>query len=838
MECRLCLGSAPAESFVSIFGDPHPERLVQSIRTCCQIQVKRGDGLPDTVCLSCETSLESLTTFRNACLKSNETSQLKLDECLKIKTEEVLLEDEVWDNASVANSPLGVCKSFVKDKADERDSSVFEPSDSKQNIQLIENVDSLSYGETAASCDYGEEIIDDHTMNEVDNLLKHSFASSSPEEKLEIIKLGAHQPRHIEISQRDGKVNRKFASTWFDKIAWLTVSEEKKSFFCFFCLLFGGESLWTHSGVSDLKHISERIRAHESTMNHINNAVKFKTFRKVNVLPTIDSGYRQSVSRHNELVDRNRHTLSRIIDCIKFCGIHDQPVLGHDETTQSNSRGVFLDLVELTLGDVLDDRLTSKTILNDLLDCMYDVYIEEIKSEMDRISFVSLQANETTNRSQFAIVLRYSKDSQPVERFLAYVDVDNRISCGLSKLLVEKLSPFNLNNKLIAQTYDGTAIMQASRNGVQNKIMRETYPHAHYMHYYAHQLKACSSISQIKHFFSSISGIGDFFNSPKRNNLLLKVCETLNKQIRWDFTSRIVNCVKENRKDLMKCFEVIQQRDGWDDKSICKAIGLMKCLKDDEFKFFLSFFHLVFNQVDILYDVLQSKKSTNMCAAQAFQNFETAIDQIVDTLRDFHRSSSSRKRPRRELNSMEIDELQMCVEEACIIIKDEMKNRLGNCEIFKSFAVVDPMQFKIYKEKFPIEHINVLKRNYPMLRTEKLKSELLVVYSNDLFKDFSNTNELCKFITDSDLKDTLSEVLKLIEIVLVTPVTTVDAERSFDMLKRIKTHVNNTICQDRLNALAVLSIHKDCIQQISFFNKKVIEKFVSMKEGWVEYLYK
>ncbi|XP_077302445.1 uncharacterized protein LOC143922910 [Arctopsyche grandis] len=93
MECRLCLGPAPAESSVSIFqGDLHPERLEQSIRTCCQIQVKRGDGLPDTVCLPCKTNLESLTAFRKVCLRSHETSQLKLDDGLKIKPAEFYLE--------------------------------------------------------------------------------------------------------------------------------------------------------------------------------------------------------------------------------------------------------------------------------------------------------------------------------------------------------------------------------------------------------------------------------------------------------------------------------------------------------------------------------------------------------------------------------------------------------------------------------------------------------------------------------------------------------------------------------------------------------------------------
>ncbi|XP_077297465.1 transcription factor Ouib-like [Arctopsyche grandis] len=98
IECRLCLGPAPAESSVSIFGDPHPECLEHRIRTCCQIYVKRGDRLPDTVCLSCKTNLESLISFRKACFRSNETSQLRLDDCLNIKREEVFLENVIWDD--------------------------------------------------------------------------------------------------------------------------------------------------------------------------------------------------------------------------------------------------------------------------------------------------------------------------------------------------------------------------------------------------------------------------------------------------------------------------------------------------------------------------------------------------------------------------------------------------------------------------------------------------------------------------------------------------------------------------------------------------------------------
>ncbi|XP_077287248.1 uncharacterized protein LOC143912013 isoform X2 [Arctopsyche grandis] len=95
MECRLCLYSGPAESSVSIHDDLHP--LAQHIWICSRLQIKKNGGLPDTICVVC------VNNFRNICLQNYLTSKLKLDMCLDIKTEEVLLEDLTWENEPGAN---------------------------------------------------------------------------------------------------------------------------------------------------------------------------------------------------------------------------------------------------------------------------------------------------------------------------------------------------------------------------------------------------------------------------------------------------------------------------------------------------------------------------------------------------------------------------------------------------------------------------------------------------------------------------------------------------------------------------------------------------------------
>ena len=73
-------------------------------------------------------------------------------------------------------------------------------------------------------------------MNQVDYLLRNPFPSLKIEEKLEIKRLGAHQPNSFVYVQQDGKKKRTFNNKWFSKKSWLTVSEEKQQFLLF--LLF------------------------------------------------------------------------------------------------------------------------------------------------------------------------------------------------------------------------------------------------------------------------------------------------------------------------------------------------------------------------------------------------------------------------------------------------------------------------------------------------------------------------------------------------------------------------------------------------------------------------
>ena len=80
---------------------------------------------------------------------------------------------------------------------------------------------------------------------------------------------------------------------------------------------------------------------------------------------------------------------------------------------------------------------------------------------------------------------------------------------------------------LIAQGYDGAAVMSSSKNGVQSKI-REKYPNAAYVHCYSHVLNlaiasGCKNVSPVRNLFDYVEKLTWFLSgSAKRKQFFLE----------------------------------------------------------------------------------------------------------------------------------------------------------------------------------------------------------------------------------------------------------------------------------------------------------------------------
>jgi len=79
------------------------------------------------------------------------------------------------------------------------------------------------------------------------------------------------------------------------------------------------------------------------------------------------------------------------------------------------------------------------------------------------------------------------------------------------------------------------------------------------------------------------------------------------------------------------------------------------------------------------------------------------------------------------------------------------------------------------------------------------------------------------------------ELKKVIELIVVIPVSSASAERSFLTMRRVKTYIRLTMKSSRLNDLTLLSIEREISGQFMDNPSSVIDEFAVMKKR-IEFL--
>ncbi|XP_050506305.1 zinc finger MYM-type protein 1-like [Diabrotica virgifera virgifera] len=338
---------------------------------------------------------------------------------------------------------------------------------------------------------------------------------------------------------------------------------------------------------------------------------------------------------------------------------------------------------------------------------------EEIFHQIEKADFLSIQCDETTdvsNNCQMVLILRYFYEDSIYENFWGLLRVMDKTAAGLKTCIENEIDPLILKTpqKLIAQTYDGANVMSGSTSGVQIQI-KQKYPSAHFIHCYAHQLnlimqKAASQNPKVRVFFNNLSAIPAFFsNSSHRCDILEEI---VNKRLprvavtRWNYNIRTVNSVYENREKLIEVFKEVEDRC---EKSVTsnEASGLRRALEDPEFMFWLTIFHKVLPQVDILYNQLQSRNKDSVELKKDLEIFEQSITNIrndTDEIKESVESNFESAKRRRTDDNMR----SVIAKEVCDVITTEMKERFSYRGHLQAAELFNKDMYSKYSKTFPV----------------------------------------------------------------------------------------------------------------------------------------
>ncbi|XP_072565314.1 zinc finger MYM-type protein 1-like [Paramormyrops kingsleyae] len=644
-----------------------------------------------------------------------------------------------------------------------------------------------------------------------------------------------------------------FQQKWFHDFPWLHYSTSVRGVLCFYCSKgfshqssFGqrADVAFISSGFRNWKKAIAKFTVHQNSQAHC-HYVSVSAHQSNPISAQLSSPW----SKQQEVA---RHCFRKIVSSVRLVARQGQAIRGHTDDSGNLHQLLKLRAEEddPILLKWLTDRktmYTSPKLQNEILNIMANTVIRGITAEIQALPILQFSViidgtQDVTGAEQESVCLRYvDHDLVPHEEFVGLYRVSDTTGQGIAKVAADVLLRLNLPlSGLRGQTYDGAANMAGKYTGAQ-AILRRQQPLALYVHCGAHCVNlitqaGCFASLLIRDCLSWVHQLGIIFGQSGKFRSIFEniaICEhapliTLKPlcPTRWTVRNSAIIAVLQQYKRVLDSLEEMAKSSS---KTASTASGLFQHFTKGKTVLGLTLASAVVAELECLNVSLQKKIQTVSGMLDAVNHVRTSLK----GKRDDESYLALYKKATTLVDSIEsIEPIQAA---------NRVTGKAVDYYRAEFFKVLDSIDVQ-FAERFDQESLNIL---------VKVESALLTGELDDCLDQYPELNRAslavqlplfqnkypCTSIGEAagilrglpvEVRGLFDQVEVLIRILMVVPVSSCEAERSFSTLRRLKTWLRATMNQNRLNNLVVCNVHKERLDMLNI--DMICQEFVGCSD--------
>ncbi len=488
---------------------------------------------------------------------------------------------------------------------------------------------------------------------------------------------------------------------------------------------------------------------------------------------------------------------------------------------------------------------------NEMIKVMGLSIVRKIASNIRSSPFYTIMVDETTdmaNIEQVVVCLRWVNEIFEVqEEFVGLYQVESVHSEKIYQVITDILLRLNLcMSKVRGQCYDGASVMTGVKSGVVARV-KAAEPRAVFTHCYGHALNlACAdTFRQCKLMQDALDTTHEITKlikkSPRRDSIFKQLkeevaCDGSGIRVlcptRWTVKAEALNSIINNFSVLLELWD--ESLDVVKDSDMKARIqGVAAQMRKFEFFFGVSLGFLILRHTDNLSKTLQradmsaaeGQEVTSLTLAtlkslrndSSFDLFWKRTCAVVDKLDINGPTLPRRRKVPRHLDDGSEQSFPETVEqhyrivyfEALDLIISRVSDRFDQPG-YKTYSKVQNLLLRAARSEDYSEELQFVQTFYGSDFDPVQLSTHLEIFSNVFHqsKRVTLSDILVYFRGGSSQIHLISQVGKLLMLLLVMPATNAQSERSFSAVRRIKSYLRTTMSQQRLNHLMILHVHQ------------------------------